>query len=108
MAASLLRFVRGGLGKSFNSKLTKNPGFNFVHDVCCGASFKTPSCFATLNTTLPHFLPSNASALTFEVANANLSLMLIVYQCFQWFTCPVTHILLILFYVYLTGTVHSM
>lgn len=51
-----------------------------MHDVCFRASFKTPSCFATLNTTLPHFLLSKVSALTFEVANANLSLMLIVFS----------------------------
>lgn len=74
MAASLVRFVRGGLGRSFNSKMTKY-SFEVLYDVCWRGLFNSPCRRSPLKTTLSHFQPSNVSGLTFELANANVALV---------------------------------
>lgn len=75
MAASLVRFVRGGLGRSFNSKLIRNQ-LMFLQIVRCSDALHVESIFTPPKTTASHFQPSNVSGLTFELAlaNANVSL----------------------------------
>lgn len=73
MAASLVRFVRGGLGRSLNSETSKLGVLGFARCLLLRDILFPPRCLS-VKTEPGLFEAPNVSALTFELANTNLAL----------------------------------
>lgn len=70
MAASLMRFVRGGLGRSING-IMSTFCYENVHITCCLYVLRCRCLCLPINSIICFIQQSNVSRLTFELANAN-------------------------------------